>query len=200
MADSILDAIAFFQQLPDAATRAAQLAINQVAQRGGMKLIRNDILDQIAFPKDYLVGDRLSITQFATPSKLEAVITARQRPTSLARFAAGQPLGSKAKLGVRVTVGKGKTTALRSAWLVRLRQGERLSEDSFNIGLAVRVKPGDTIHHKKGMHHSWLVPNAVALLYGPSVDQVFEQVSGTVAAPIGVMLQDEFLRQFNRAL
>lgn len=196
MADSILDAISYFERLPVETSKAAQLAINQVAQRGALKLIRSGILDEIAFPKDYLVGDRLGITQYAKPGNLEAVITARDRPTSLARFAAGQPIGSK--IGVRVSVGKGRTTSLKKAWLVRLNRGEQRSPDSYNVGLAVRVKPGDSISHKKTAHQSWLVPGSVALLYGPSVNQVFKDISGEVAEPISILLQTEFLRQLER--
>ena len=198
MADSILDAVEFIRRLPKQADTAARLAINQVAQRGGLSLIRSSILDEIAFPRDYLKGDRLGITQYAKPNDLEAVITARERPTSLARFAQGQPIGSKARLGVRVTVGKGKTSVLRSAWLVRLPRGERKSADNFNIGLAVRVKPGESIRGKKSEHQAWLVPGKVALLYGPSVDQIFREVSADAAKPISLMVQAEFLRQFER--
>jgi len=199
MADSLLDAVEFFQRLPRVAEQSAQLAINDVARRGGMKLIRDQILDEIAFPKEYLKNpDRLGIKQFAKPGDLEAIIVARQRPTSLARFASGQPLGSKAKLGVKVTVGNGKSRVLRTAWLVRLKKGEQKSADSYNIGLAVRVKPGESIVGKKGDHHSWLIPGSVALLYGPSIDQVFRGVSADVAKPISRMVTEEFFRQFTR--
>lgn len=198
MADSILDAIDFFRRLPNQADTAARLAINQVAARGGLKLIQSSILDEIAFPKDYLKGDRLAITKYAKPGDLEAVITARERPTSLARFAQGQVLGSKQKLGVSVTVGRGRKTMLRQAWLVRLKRGERKSSDSFNIGLAVRLKPGTSLANKKGEHRAWLVPGKVALLYGPSVNQVFREVSADVAGPIGEQVAEEFFRQFRR--
>lgn len=197
MADSILDAIEFFQRLPHEADKAARMAINQVAQRGGLSLIKKDILDEIAFPKNYLSGDRLGVSKLARDNDLEAVITARQRPTSLARFAPAQPLGSKGRLGVTVRV-KGGGRHLAKAWLVRLPKGEKKSSDSFNIGLAVRVRPGEGVKGKKGQHQSWLVPGKVALLYGPSVDQIFRQVSGDVAEPIGDMVQQEFLRQFVR--
>lgn len=191
MADSVIDAIEFFERLPGVSAKAAQLAINDVARRGGIALIRKSILDQVQFPKDYLKGDRLEITQFAQPGNLEAVITARRRPTSLARFAApGTPIGSRARIGVTVRVGKGKSTALRKSWLVKLRNG--------NIGLAVRIKPGDSIQNRKGATHAWLVPGSVALLYGPSVDQVFREVSEQVADPIGQLVTDEFFRQFSR--
>lgn len=200
MANSILDAISYFQQLPETAEKAAALAINQVAQRGALPLIRSDIMSEVAFPRDYLTADRLGITKYANPSNLEATITARHRPTSLARFASGQAIGSKAKIGVVVRVGNGKRRVMRNAWLVRLAQGEPGSQDGFNIGLAIRLKPGESIRNKRDNRVAWLVPNQVALLYGPSVDQVFQQVSGDVAEPVGKMVADEFLRQFTRLL
>jgi hypothetical protein len=191
MADSLLDAVDFFKRLPGVAEQAAQLSINSVATRAGMTLIRRSILDEIAFPKDYLSGDRLAVAQKARPGDLEAVIRARQRPTSLARFAApGTALGSRARIGVRVGVRKGRGRTMRNAWLVRLNNG--------NIGLALRLKPGERLDNKNEPHRYWLVPNRVALLYGPSVDQVFRHVSEDVAAPIGNMVAEEFFRQFAR--
>lgn len=192
MADSLLDVEAFFRQLPDKAEKSAQLAINTVANRSGMTLIRRSILEDIAFPRDYLTGDRLGVTKNATPGNLEAVITARKRPTSLARFAApGTPIGrqSKAAVRVRVSRGGGSKTFSKYAWLTRLRNG--------NIGLAIRLKPGETLDNRLG-EPAWLVPNAVALLYGPSVDQVFRHVSADTAGPIGNLVSAEFLRQFTR--
>lgn len=166
------------------------MAINQTATRGGLKLARNGILDEIAFPKDYLSGDRLRVSQKATTANQEAVIGARERPTSLARFAApGTALGSRARIGVRIQVKKGQSVTLKNAWLVNLKGG--------NIGLAVRVKPGEQIANKTGATR-WLVPDRVALLYGPSVDQVFRSVSERIAAPVGKLLTEEFLRQFTR--
>lgn len=192
MADSLLDAVDFFKRLPIVAEQAAQLSINSVAQRGGMKLIRDSILADIAFPRDYLTSDRLGLAQKARPGNLEAIIRARKRPTSLARFvAAGAPVGSRARVALRVRVsrkGSGKTFS-KWAWLVRLSNG--------NIGLALRLKPGETLDNRYG-EPAWLVPGSVALLYGPSVDQVFRHVSEDVAVPIGNMVSEEFFRQFAR--
>lgn len=192
MAQTILDAVGYFQRLPGVADKAAQLAINTVAERGGMTLIRRSILDDIAFPKDYLTPDRIGVSKKATPGDLEAVIKARQRATSLARFAdSGTPLGSRARIGVNVRVKSANgTTTLKNAWLTKLRNG--------NIGLAVRIKPGQSFHNRAEAITNWLVPGRVALLYGPSVDQVFREVSEKSAAPIGRMVNDEFLRQFAR--
>jgi hypothetical protein len=190
MADSILDAAEFVRHLPEVADKAAVMAINQIATRGGLQLARSGILNEIAFPKDDLSGDRLRVSQKATISNQEAVIAARERPTSLARFAtAGTALGSRARIGVQVQIKRGQTVKLKNSWLVRLNNG--------NIGLAVRVKPGDEISNKHGATR-WLVPDRVALLYGPSVDQVFRSVSERIAAPVGKLVHDEFLRQFTR--
>ena len=191
MADSILDAAEFFQRLPNVADKAAQLAINTVAQRGGLTLIRRSILDEIAFPKDYLTDDRLGVKKKATAGNLEAVIAARERPTSLARFAApGTALGSRARIGVKVAVKRGNGTTLKQAWLVNLKNG--------NVGLAVRLKPGQSLSNRYKAVTAWLVRDKVALLYGPSVDQVFREVSVKAAAPVARMVHDEFLRQFAR--
>lgn len=189
--------VSYMQAIPEVSNKAASMAINQVAQRGGMRLIRDDILDQIAFPKDYLSGDRLRIAQFATPDNPTAVIRARKRATSLARFARGNVIG---RAGVTVEVGRGHTTRLAQAWLVRLKKGASLTEDNYNIGLAVRVKTGEEIKNKKYTHKSWLVPGHVALLYGPSVDQVFRDVADQVGKPIAEMVATEFTRQMERLL
>lgn len=192
MAISLLDAIEFVQGIPGVADKAAQLSINQTAQRGGMKLARDAILDEINFPKDYLTGDRLRVTKLARPGDLEAIIGARKRATSLARFASSSTsLGSRAKIGVSVQVKRGKTTRLKNAWLVQLKNG--------NVGLAVRLKNGDTVENKSGKTY-WLVPGSVALLYGPSVNQVFEDVSEKIADPVGRLLVTEFYRQNTRLL
>ncbi len=188
----INDAQGVFKAFPDVASKTAAIAINQVMSRSGMQLIRGTIEEQIAFPKGYLSGDRLKIKQYAKADNPEGIIFARKRATSLARFAAGQPIG---KPGITVRVGSGSATALRAAWLVRLKRGASLTEDNYNVGLAVRIKPGDSISNKKDTHRGWLVPGRVALLYGPSVDQVFRSVADELALPIADLVAAEFFRQ-----
>lgn len=189
----------YFESVPKIAARAARLAINDTISRKGMQVIQAEILDQVNFPKGYLKGDRLAIAQYATESNLEGVIRARKRATSLARFASpGTPLGSQTRQGVRVAVRNGGSAYLRNAWLVRLKKGASLSEDGYNVGLAVRVKPGDTISGKYSTHKSWLVPGSVALLYGPSVEQVFSDVAEQTGPEILDLVATEFFRQFER--
>lgn len=193
--DDLEGLAAYFRTAADAAVPAMRMAINDVATRGGMALIREEMTDQIAFPRGYLTGDRIGVTKRATNANLEAVITGRKRATSLARFTSARTINQKG--GVSVRVSRGRTTYLKQAWLVRLKKGASLDEDNYNIGLAVRLLPGEKLN-KKTVHQSWLVAGQVALLYGPSVDQVFQEVSGDVVDPISEMVQDEFFRQFAR--
>ncbi len=189
------DLASYFETAADAAVPAMRMAINDVASRGGMAMIRQEMTEQIAFPKGYLSGDRIGVTKRATNANLEAVITGRQRATSLARFSSATGVNQRG--GVSVRVSKGRTTYIRQAWLVRLKKGASLDQDNYNIGLAIWVNPGEKVN-KRTLHQSWLVKDQVALLYGPSVDQVFSEVSGNVADPIGDMVIDEFYRQFAR--
>jgi hypothetical protein len=193
--EALAEAADYFRAVPEVSAKAATLAINQVATRGGLRLIQDSIMDQVAFPQDYLKGDRLGVTRFATETNPEAVIRARKRATSVARFARGNVIG---RPGVSVEVHRGNSTYLKKAWLVRLKRGASLTEDNYNVGLAVRVKPGDKINNKISEHQSWLVPGHVALLYGPSVDQVFRDVADQVSPKIGELVAAEFFRQFER--
>ena len=186
----------FFERAPEAATMAARMAINDTTTRYGMQMIRKDMMAQVAFPNGYLSGDRLFVSKRATNNNLEAVILGRKRATSLARFATG-PTVLNGKGGVQVRVKSGRTTYMKRAFLVRLRAGASMSEDKYNVGLALRLAPGERLN-KNTPHRSWLVPGKVALLYGPSVDQVFGGVADKVAEPIGDMVTTEFFRQFAR--
>lgn len=186
----LADAVKYFQQLPVVAEKSASLAINQVVERSGLAMMRSNIESQVAFPNSYLKTDgRFGVTRKARPDSLEAVITARDRPTSLARFAPGQTPESTRKGGVSVQVKRGKTTRLKKAFMVRLRNG--------NIGLAVRLKPGESLVNRYSMKPIMLGKN-LYLLYGPSVDQVFQTVAEESLPEIGDMVSKEFYRQFAR--
>jgi hypothetical protein len=81
---------------------------------------------------------------------------------------------------------------------VRLRKGASLTQDNYNVGLAVRLKPGERLSNKTAAHKSWLIPDSVALLYGPSVDQIFRDVAGDISEPVAALVADQFFRQFAR--
>lgn len=156
----------------------AQQAINDTLRRARTALDR-EIRQQVAFPARYL-GTRLRITEFAREGSLQGTITGRDRPTSLARFSTGKPGG---RGGVRVQVAPGSRKQMKRAFLMELKHG--------NVGLAIRLKPGETIRHKKYMTK---VSQGLYLLYGPAVNQVFAGVADDETSQIAAMLQKEFTR------
>lgn len=189
----------YFRTIPEKAELAMQMAINTVSARSGMALIKKSMLNEIAFPSGYLNADRLKVTKRATRSRLESTITGRKRATSLARFVtSGTVVNSRTSNGVSVRVKRGKTTYMKNAFLVRLNKGASLTEDNYNIGLAVRLSAGESLANKYTQHRSWLVPGKVALLYGPSVDQVFDDVSAKVGPELALQVESEFYRNFGR--
>lgn len=189
----------YFATMPKMTARAMRLSINGTVKGKGMGVIKKGMLNEVAFPSGYLNADRLKVTRLASDTSLEAVITGRKRATSLARFVTGNPVvNSKRKEGISVRVKSGRTTYLKNAFLVRLKKGASITEDNFNVGLAVRLKAGEQLSNKNTTHKAWLVPGKVALLYGPSVDQVFAGVAVEVTPQLGDMVAGEFYRQFER--
>ena len=128
-----------------------------------------------------------------------AAITARQRPTSLARFAPGQSfVGARRTGGVNVRVNRGGgAKRIKGAFFVRLRRGGDTG-DGFNLGLAIRLKPGEKLRgRRKGGTGVMLAPD-LYILQGPSVDQVFREVSVAGSPRIADNLVKEFTRQWVR--
>lgn len=158
------------------------------------------ILRQINFPESYLNpgSKRLFVSRLATRGKPEGAITARRRPTSLARFVTGS-LSDK-QVGVKVRVKKGgRTEDLKRAFVIRLNSG---TDTKGNFGLAVRLRRGETLRNRAT---ATKMANGLYLLYGPSVQQVFldNQGEGVAAdmAPIAAdKLADEFQRLFDLRL
>jgi hypothetical protein len=92
---------------------------------------------------------------------------------------------------IRVQIKRGSRVKLPRAFLINLRGG--------NIGLAIRLRPGETLQHTIGAKLIRTGPLAgVALLYGPSVEQVFRTVAEDISPELMSRLQTEFLRQFSR--
>lgn len=176
----------FFRELPDLAIEAAYLAVNDSADAAVPKL-KKTIGTQIAFPRGYLGKERLGVRRKATRATLEAVISGRDRPTSVARFAEGATPENSRKRPIIVKVKPGKTVALKKAFLVRLKNN--------NIGLAIRLPSGQ---RPKDAYKPVQLANNVYLLYGPSVDQVLKGVIDESDVQIGDMLSRNFLRQFTR--
>lgn len=200
-ADVLGNLASFIDSVPDRARLAARLAINTVANRTGKQKIEAAIYKEIAFPAGYLdAPDRLGVAKNATEADLTAIIRARQRATSLARFLTpGQSISSSRTSGVKVQVKPGQTVDMKNAFLVRLRQGAALTETQNNLGLAVRLKPGENIRNRYDGNPPEIFPN-VYLLYGPSVDQVFRNVADDLSDGIADDVEKEFTRQFNRII
>lgn len=183
-----LKALATFKELPNEIQVAASRALNAT-----LRTTRTDaakkIARQVNFTSRYLTGgERLGVRKFSSPSKLEGVLGGRDRATSLARFATSSTVNKK---GVTVEVKPGSAKFMRRAFLVRLPQGKALTETKFNLGLAIRLKPGETLNNKKNFIK---LQGNLYLLYGPSVGQVFNEVRDDVAPAALDFFEDEFLR------
>jgi hypothetical protein len=173
---------------------AALRAVNKTADKYRTTSARR-IREQVKFPARMLTprAKRLYVSRRAKRTDLSAVITGRARPTSLAQFVIGTPRRGQ---GVRVEVAPGKSRFLRRAFLVKLKAGSAGIDTKFNMGLAVRLKPGEYIRNK---NKSTRLAKGLFLLYGPSIDQVFIDSTGRGVAQdlspdIADSMNDEFLR------
>lgn len=190
----VLDLESFLAATPDYTRRAAALAMNDVLSGQGLARYRKAVAAEVRFPSGY-VDDKITFSQAATPTRLQASIIGRQRPTSLARFATSGTVGGKGGITVRV---KGGSSYMPDAFLVRLRAGNTLTDDGFNLGLAIRLKEGTTLNKKDTSRMVHLERNVV-LLYGPSVDQILRnEVTDAETPEVIDAVATEFFRQFQR--
>ena len=158
----------------------ARQAINKTVDRTRTSSAKS-MREQINFPARYL-NDRLTVTKRPSGSSLQAVISGRDRPTSLARFATNRNQ-KPGKAGVNVQVDASASKRMARAFLIKLRNG--------NLGLALRLKKGESMTNSRA---AVLMSKGLYLLYGPSVDQVFQSVSQDEAPKAAEYLEQEFLR------
>lgn len=184
-----ISALRSLDDIPAEIRRAAMQAVNRTVTRTRTASAR-EMRRQVNFPARYLSGEdgRLAITKKATDADLEGVITGRFRPTSLARFARTKTVR---KAGVSVEVAPGFARFMKRAFLIRLRSGSAALDTQSNLGLAIRLRPGEAIQNKRKMIQ---VQGNLYLLYGPSVSQVFAGVADDEVAEAGDFLEQEFLR------
>lgn len=172
-------------------SRLASMAINTTATRKrtvASRLMR----DEVAFKAQYLnskEAGRLSVSQTATRQKLEAAITGRFRPTSLTQFLTSARTAGKRNPTVMVSPGNRKK--MDGAFLMKLRRGATMTDSVNNLGLAVRLKKGETLRNKRSYVQ---ISSGLYLLYGPSVDQVFRSVADDMAPETADFLEEEFSR------
>jgi len=194
IAEALDDFERYLTRAPEIARKAASRAINSTLSRKALPAARKQIGLQVGFPAGYLQDPaRLGLAQWASESNLQGAILGRQRPTSLARFAIGGQVGAKG--GVTVRVKPGQSQHMDRAFLMRLKAGSGpITDDAFNLGLAVRLRPNERIENKRVQVKA--IGGGLYLLYGPSVDQVFRTVAGEMAPQIADDATREFLRQF----
>lgn len=191
-ASGVQDLDLYFDRFPQVTREAMSRAINHAAQVA-VKVAKRDITQQVAFPEGYMdLPGRLEVAQFSSPDRLQATVTARDRPTSLARFVAqGTPVVKKGRnpphAGTTVTVKPGRPQHFASGFLIGLKNG--------NIGFAIRLGPGQSVRAVHTYQPIQLFEN-VFLLYGPSVNQVFGTVAADIEPEVTSELETEFLRQF----
>ena len=190
----ILDLENFLKATPDITNRAVAYAMNDVLGGQGLARFRKAVAAEVQFPAGY-VDDKINVDQRATPTRLVASVVGRQRPTSLARFATSGTVGSNGGISVRV---KGSSKLMKDAFLVRLNQGGGITDDGYNVGLAIRLKPGMTLN-KKDTSRMVHLGKDVVLLYAPSVDQILNNEVADAEAPEVVdAIATEFFRQYAR--
>lgn len=181
---------------PEKIVRFATMAINKTVDRA-RTLSAERITQQVNFPASYLRGtdSRLAVTKRASSNNLEGVVTGRYRATSLARFVHdNNPAAARKRGGLTIEVKPGKARFVKGAFLVKLRAGATKTDTKYNLGVAIRLKQGQRPRNSRAAvqldHNVWL-------LYGPSVQQVFQSVREDVAPEAQDFLVAEFLRLLN---
>lgn len=177
---------------PEKTRKAASFALNFGARKA-ITLSSAEMVKQVGFTKSYAIS-RMKVSQFASPSRLISVVSARQRATSLRRFNAAPATRKGRSAGVRATVKRGRRKLLKRAFLIKLKGG---GVDTYNEGVAVRLKAGESMENK-GKPFDKEGDPGLFLLYGPSVDQLFQTVRDDIHPGLDVDMNREFLRQYAR--
>jgi hypothetical protein len=187
---SLLGLQDYLDVAPANTRKAIAMAMNDKIAGTGLTKYRAAIGAEINLPASY-IRDRFTAGEQAKPDSLTVTLRAERRPTSLARFIVGgaAPGGKEGGIRVRVNTG-GATKRFRRAFTVGL--------NNDNMGLAVRLEPGQVLNKRDTSNMVHLEANVV-LLYGPGVDQVLETHVADEETP--EVLDDfttEFYRQFAR--
>lgn len=193
-----LDALRFVDKIPPSVRKNALRAVNKTT-RDGRVTVRRGIQAQVNFSASYLGPNSGRLTaKPATAANLEGRITARTRPTSLARFTKAQPQapgGRRPRNGIKVSVKPGTAQYLKRAFVIPLRAGA--DGALSNRGLAIRsdTQPAGAYKPKRIGKNLWL-------LYGPAISQVMYSarnpkgtgVAEEVAPELARKLEAEFYR------
>lgn len=195
-----LDALRFMDKIPPSVRKNALRAVNKTT-RDGRVVVRRGIQEQVNFSASYLGPNSGRLTaKMGTAANLEGRITARTRPTSLARFTKAQPQAPgarRSRKGIKVSVKPGVVQYLKRAFVIPLRSG---SDGTLgNRGLAIRSET-----QPAGAYKPKRIGKDVWLLYGPSVSQVMYSArnpKGTgVAEEVAPDLAERLEAEFNRLM
>lgn len=190
----------FLEDQPKRTTKALKLAVNSAALWGARQA-KQEILRQVNFRSAYFGNPAdsdapLHVGKKATENNLTTEVVARARPTSLARFSASPVSFGKQSAAVKVRVRRGKTSTFKRAFFFKLKKGAALTQDNYNVGIAIRLKPDEELDNKKTS--TVKMRNGLTLLYGPSIEQLFNTVSVDISDDVLKYAEREFLRQFVR--
>lgn len=185
------------EQLGEKGDRAAARALNAGAQFAVREGAR-DIASELNLTQQYVKsGARLGVSGRASAGNLEAKVTGRDRPTSLARFSSSAQAFGRQKLSPTVSVARGSPgRRIPGSFFMRLRKGN--SGELGNVGLAVRVKPGESVPGKRVQPKA--SKSGLAMLYGPSVGQAFRSAAPRAAGPTSDKVVQSLLREFDRMM
>lgn len=199
--DGLSDQIDAINALDPEILRVVRMSVNKGADFGRAEAARQ-IGRQLNLPARYISGSngKLTVTRKATASTLEAKIGARSTPTSLARYATDRdPKASRKRGGVNVAVKPGGARFMPRAFLIKLKSGNSGIDTNYNLGLAIRLRPGEQIDNKR-IRAKRLESN-LYVLYGPQVSQAFINANGTgVAEDITPDILDKMENEFLRLL
>ena len=183
MAVEGLESLRDIENLEENSLKAARNAINRTADRTRTAADRQ-IREKINFPAAYL-RERLAVRGRAQGTSLEATIRGRDRPTSRARFVRNRNQ-KPGKAGVTVQVSTSAAKRMNQAFLMKLRNG--------NLGLAIRLKPGQSLTGSRGAKRFSVGDANLYLLYDPCVDQAFRTVMPDQEKDAAAFLEREFTR------
>lgn len=189
----------FYATMPERTDKALRLAVN-AASLHGARMAKKQMLAEVNRTSAYIgnpknINAKLAIVKTARAGDLESIVRAQHRPASLAGFSDSPVSFGRPKAPIRVRVGRSKTVEMKRAFFIRLKRGAALSEDNYNLGIAMRLKPGEKVNNKN-VHVSG--NSRYAVLYGPSVEQMFNRITPEITDEVLDYAEREFLRQFER--
>lgn len=189
-AQGISEALGAGENLSEFQKVALTRAVNYAATKARTESNRR-MREQISWAARYLDG-KLDLTPAkGSVDNPEARIDVAFRPTSLARFVVGSKTPWKA--GVRLHVGAASFASSLRMFIVPLKRGTAdITEENRNLGLAIRLKKGETI---SGKYKTKSLGKGLYLLYGPSPAQVFYTVAEDIVPNVSEWMALEYERQ-----